>query len=170
MRPHGTVVSALFALVEVSVAEWPARSWRLQPRNSTYTWAIAWRESTCSSWPCKYLYDVEGPQYVSQSAGVIPYFLATCLGTVDKPLVECQSAEPNPSTVAASGKPQVLGNFSTYETSGVGAGVITVTFMFQSTEVNGSITLTASTPLQTGNWTVSPSGLPDSMAISRLRG
>ncbi|KAI0466131.1 hypothetical protein F4859DRAFT_332959 [Xylaria cf. heliscus] len=135
---------------------------RLSPRATDYVWTVTWTgPKVCTSWPCSYSYEVSGPAH-DAVAGSVPLFDATCQGTVDQPLQTCSLA----STQAADAAPiTVSGNFSTYETSGVGNGLIDIKATWVD-QASGAIrTLTGVTPLQASTenintWTVDPEGCP----------
>ncbi|KAI1748387.1 hypothetical protein F4782DRAFT_361127 [Xylaria castorea] len=146
---------------------------RLSSRASDYVWTVTWTgPSVCTSYPCGYSYEVSAPTYAA-AGGSIPLIDASCRGTVDQPLQTCSL----PSTQAAvTFSMTVSGNFSTYETSGVGNGLIDIkaTWFDQASGTNR--TLSGVTPLQatTANhntWTVEPEGCPvtDCAATSATR-
>ncbi|KAI1345792.1 hypothetical protein F5Y01DRAFT_45599 [Xylaria sp. FL0043] len=133
---------------------------RISSRADDYVWTVQWTgPSKCTSWPCGYSYTVSGPTYTA-AGGSIPLFSATCVGTVDQPLKTCTllSTQAAPATT-------VSGNFSTYETSGVGSGLIDITATWLDQASGSNRTLTGVTPMQasTANqntWTVQPEGCP----------
>ncbi|KAJ8107791.1 hypothetical protein ONZ43_g6627 [Nemania bipapillata] len=91
---------------------------RLSTRTNEYLWTVKWTgPSICTSWPCGYSYEVSGPTYTAET-GSVPLIDATCVGTVDQPLTAC---------TLGSALVTVSGNFSTFETSGVGNGLIDIT-------------------------------------------
>ncbi|KAH9996186.1 hypothetical protein F4779DRAFT_187806 [Xylariaceae sp. FL0662B] len=126
-----------------------------------YAWTFTWTGSqSCPQWPCPYSYDVSGPAYTADAAA-IPSFSVSCAGTVDQPVKECEARSPGGSAQP----PVVSGNLSTYETSGVGAGLVAITASWFSVEYNRTLTLTGSSPLQVsdenhGTWDISPTGCP----------
>jgi hypothetical protein len=63
-------------------------------------------------------YEVVASSY-SSVQGLVPSFDVSCQGVVDQPLTTCNLISSQGVTV--------LGNFSTYETSGVGSGLIDIT-------------------------------------------
>ncbi|KAI0426044.1 hypothetical protein F5Y09DRAFT_346083 [Xylaria sp. FL1042] len=134
---------------------------RILPLADDYVWTVQWTgPSKCTSWPCGYSYTVSAPTYTG-AEGSIPLFDATCVGTVDQPLKTCTLL----STRAGSAAATVSGNFSTYETSGVGSGLIDITATWIDEASGASRTLTGVTPMQasTANqntWTVQPEGCP----------
>ncbi|KAI1324802.1 hypothetical protein F5Y16DRAFT_288128 [Xylariaceae sp. FL0255] len=84
---------------------------------ANYTWTLKWTgPQVCTSYPCPYSYNVTGSKYII-GARTIPPFRASCKGIVDEPLTDCTLASPDDEVA--------MGNFSSFETSGVGAGVIT---------------------------------------------
>ncbi|KAJ3557684.1 hypothetical protein NPX13_g9878 [Xylaria arbuscula] len=117
------VTSGLLAAVSLFAPSVEAKKMtavRFVTRADDYLWTVQWTGPTkCTSWPCGYSYRVTGPTYTA-AEGSIPFFNATCVGTVDKPLQAC-TLQPGSAAAAVSG------NFSTYETSGVGSGLIDVT-------------------------------------------
>ncbi|KAI0513030.1 hypothetical protein F5B22DRAFT_283957 [Xylaria bambusicola] len=131
---------------------------RFETRANDYLWTVQWTGPTkCTSWPCGYSYRVSGPTYTA-AEGAVPFFNATCTGTVDKPLQAC-TLQPGSAAVAVSG------NFSTFETSGVGSGLIDVTARYIDQASFSNRTLTAVTPMQASaanqnTWTVEPQGCP----------
>ncbi|RWA05188.1 hypothetical protein EKO27_g9919 [Xylaria grammica] len=134
---------------------------RLSSRADDYAWTVKWTgPSKCTSWPCGYSYEVSGPAYTA-AEGSIPLFDATCVGTVDQPLAACSVPTTQGSSVTAT----VSGNFSTFETSGVGSGLIDITATWFDQASGTNRTLTAVTPMQgsttnQNTWTVQPSGCP----------
>ncbi|KAI0876910.1 hypothetical protein GGS24DRAFT_449415 [Hypoxylon argillaceum] len=134
---------------------------RISSRADDYLWTVKWTgPSICTSWPCGYSYEVSGPTYTAE-AGAIPFIDATCVGIVDQPLVACTLF----SAQASSAVMTVSGNFSTYETSGVGNGLIDITATWQDQATGKARTLTGVTPLQAtaanqNTWTVEPEGCP----------
>ncbi|KAJ2992919.1 hypothetical protein NUW58_g2009 [Xylaria curta] len=134
---------------------------RLSSRASDYIWTITWTgPSKCTSWPCSYSYQVSAPTHTT-TQGSIPFFDASCEGIVDQPLQACSllSVEGADSTLAVSG------NFSTFETSGVGSGLIDIAVEWFDQTPRLNRTLTGVTPMQasTANhntWTVDPAGCP----------
>ncbi|TRX91396.1 hypothetical protein FHL15_007620 [Xylaria flabelliformis] len=118
---------------------------RLSSRANDYTWTITWTGPT---------YEVSAPTH-DAAGGSVPLIDATCQGTVDQPLQSCSLLSTTASPIT------VVGNFSTYETSGVGNGLIDI----KATWFDQASTLTGVTPLQatTANhntWTVDPEGCP----------
>ncbi|KAI1252109.1 hypothetical protein MGN70_006681 [Eutypa lata] len=119
-------------------------------------------------------YELSGPQY-SDTNGSIPAFRASCTGTVDQPLKACNLSEvagagagAGAAAVGEGGtspsSPLVSGNFSTYETSGVGPGLVAIVMTWFSDEYSRNLTLTGSTPLQVneennGTWDIYPGGV-----------
>ncbi|KAF2972478.1 hypothetical protein GQX73_g1115 [Xylaria multiplex] len=146
---------------------------RLSSRADDYVWTVKWTgPSKCTSWPCGYSYEVSGPTHTA-AEGSIPLFDATCVGTVDQPLAACSI----PTTQAGSISAAVSGNFSTFETSGVGSGLIDITATWFDQASGTNRTLTATTPMQasTANkntWTVQPKGCPvtdcDAVNVTRV--
>ncbi|KAI1114490.1 hypothetical protein F5Y14DRAFT_451031 [Nemania sp. NC0429] len=134
---------------------------RLLPRADDYIWSITWTgPKTCTSWPCGYSYTVSAPAYTA-AAGSVPSIDASCKGTVDQPLVACAL----PATQASAASVAISGNFSTYETSGVGNGLIDITATWIDQASGTSRTLKGVTPLQANSanhntWTVQPEGCP----------
>ncbi|RYC55856.1 hypothetical protein CHU98_g10349 [Xylaria longipes] len=131
---------------------------RLSPRANDYAWTVTWTApNVCTSWPCGYSYEVSAPTH-AVAEGSVPFFDAACQGTVDQTPKTCSLL----STQAAGTAPiTVTGNFSTFETSGVGSGLIDI----KVTWFDQASTLTGVTPLQasTANhntWTVDPEGCP----------
>ncbi|KAH9887493.1 hypothetical protein F4778DRAFT_429477 [Xylariomycetidae sp. FL2044] len=125
-----------------------------QPVADEYAWTFKWTVTKgCSSWPCPYSYDVSGPAYAN-SKGAVPSFATSCAGDVDKPLKACNNT---PDAAMA-----LSGNFSTYETSGVGSGVVAITARWFSDQYRQNLTLSVSTPLesQADPWSMHPSGCP----------
>lgn len=78
---------------------------------------------------------VEGPDYTVEPFGWIPRFLSHCEGTVDQPTVSCLVATPVQDGGSPFPEQHVVGNFSTYETSGVANGQIVVEYVFYSEEL-----------------------------------
>ncbi|KAI1079020.1 hypothetical protein F5B20DRAFT_545863 [Whalleya microplaca] len=144
-----------------------------------YVWTFTWTGSqSCPQWPCTYSYNVSGPVYTS-ATGPIPSFNASCAGTVDQPVQECELS----SWLSSEGgsKPTISGNFSTFETSGVGAGVVAITATWFSEKYSRNLSLTGSSPLQVndenhGTWDIEPTGcplttcLPTNATMRRRRG
>ncbi|KAI0457377.1 hypothetical protein F5B21DRAFT_92983 [Xylaria acuta] len=135
---------------------------RLSPRANDYVWTVTWTgPKVCTSWPCGYSYGVSAPTHAA-AEGSVPLFNATCQGTVDQPLQTCSLI----STQAADAAPiTVSGNFSTFETSGVGSGLIDIKATWFDQASGTDRTLTGVTPMQatTANhntWTVDPEGCP----------
>ncbi|KAI1163161.1 hypothetical protein F5B18DRAFT_327875 [Nemania serpens] len=134
---------------------------RLLPRADDYIWSITWTgPKTCTSWPCGYSYTVSAPTYTA-AAGSVPSIDASCKGTVDQPLVACSLL----STQAGAAPVAISGNFSTYETSGVGNGLIDITATWLDQASGASRTLKGVTPMQASSanhntWTVQPEGCP----------
>ncbi|KAI0903269.1 hypothetical protein F4824DRAFT_453908 [Ustulina deusta] len=134
---------------------------RILPRADDYIWTLQWTgPKTCTSWPCGYSYTVSGPTYAT-AGGPIPLLDATCVGTVDQPLKACTLLSTPPGFAAAT----VSGNFSTYETSGVGSGLIDITATWLDQASGTTRTLTGVTPMQASTtnqntWTVEPEGCP----------
>ncbi|KAI1419868.1 hypothetical protein F5Y12DRAFT_186440 [Xylaria sp. FL1777] len=134
---------------------------RMAPRADDYLWTVEWTgPSKCTAWPCGYSYTVSGPTYTA-TEGSIPFIDATCVGTVDQPLKTCTLL----STQAGSAQATISGNFSTFETSGVGSGLIDITATWVDQASGLSRTLTGVTPMQasTANkntWTLQPEGCP----------
>ncbi|KAI0409954.1 hypothetical protein F4802DRAFT_542794 [Xylaria palmicola] len=135
---------------------------RFSTRADGYIWTVTWTgPKTCTSWPCSYSYEVSAPAYTA-AGGSIPFFDATCQGTVDQLLASCSLL----STQAAGAAPvTVSGNFSTFETSGVGSGLIDITASWLDQASGMGRTLTGVTPLQAtatnhNTWTVQPQGCP----------
>ncbi|KAI1297069.1 hypothetical protein F5Y03DRAFT_369949 [Xylaria venustula] len=148
---------------------------RIATRADDYLWTVKWTgPSICTSWPCGYSYTVSAPTYTTTSGSVIPSFGATCVGTVDQPLKTCTSLSSAQQSTSSS---VVAGNFSTYETSGVGNGLIDITATWVDQSSGANQTLTGVTPLQatTANqntWTLQPEGSPlteGTNATRRLR-
>ncbi|KAI3322692.1 hypothetical protein HD806DRAFT_111129 [Xylariaceae sp. AK1471] len=140
---------------------------RLSPRVDDYVWTVTWTgPKTCPSWPCTYSYEVSAPSY-SSAQGSIPLFDASCQGTVDKPLTTCSLLSGAPLAVS--------GNFSTFETSGVGNGLIDITATWADQASGVNTILTAVTPMQANNtnhgtWSVQPDGCPvTACATTRMR-
>ncbi|KAK5630583.1 hypothetical protein RRF57_006298 [Xylaria bambusicola] len=161
---------------------------RFETRANDYLWTVQWTGPTkCTSWPCGYCkyftlrpppaeilisphvcelevanisrkaYRLSGPAYTA-AEGSVPFFNATCTGTVDQPLRACTLL---PGSVATA----VSGNFSTFETSGVGSGLIDVTATYIDPASGSNRTLTAVTPMQANAanqnaWMVEPQGCP----------
>ncbi|KAI1187619.1 hypothetical protein F5B17DRAFT_314120 [Nemania serpens] len=134
---------------------------RLLPRTDDYIWTITWTgPNVCTSWPCGYSYTVSAPTYTA-AAGSIPPIDTSCKGTVDQPLVACSLL----STPVGAAPVAISGNFSTYETSGVGNGLIDITATWLDQASGASRTLKGVTPMQASSanhntWTVQPSGCP----------
>ncbi|KAI0198595.1 hypothetical protein F4808DRAFT_257700 [Astrocystis sublimbata] len=136
---------------------------RLSPRADNYVWTVTWTgPKKCTSWPCAYSYKVSAPSYTTDK-GLVPIFDATCVGTVDQQLKTCSlsttqaDADTFPVTVS--------GNFSTYQTSGVGSGLIDIKATWFDQESGANRTLQGTTPMQanTANlntWMVDPEGCP----------
>ncbi|KAI5920743.1 hypothetical protein F4810DRAFT_405755 [Camillea tinctor] len=123
-----------------------------------YAWTFTWTgPKTCDKVPCSYSYDVSGPRYTAPGNVEIPPFSTSCSGSVDEALAWCGA-----DAETSSGEPAVAGNFSTYETSGVGAGEISVAVSWVDGGSTKYFTLTAATPLQAsaGTWTAYPTGCP----------
>ncbi|KAI0441984.1 hypothetical protein F4803DRAFT_388912 [Xylaria telfairii] len=135
---------------------------RLAPRANDYVWTVTWTGAkVCTSWPCGYSYQVSGP-LLAAAEGEVPLFDATCQGTVDQPLQTCSLLSTQAADAASF---TVSGNFSTYETSGVGSGLIDIQATWIDQASGTSRTLVGVTPMQatTANankWTVSPEGCP----------
>ncbi|KAI1818227.1 hypothetical protein GGS20DRAFT_529050 [Poronia punctata] len=149
----GLLVAASFApLVEAGTTI------RASSRPDTYAWTIEWTAGPCRSWPCSFSYHVTAPSF-SSPQGPIPLFDATCKGPVDKALTQCQLL-----TTPKADQPALVvsGNFSTYETSGVGAGLIDITATFFDFESGTYRTLTVVTPKNStsNKWDVKPDGCP----------
>ncbi|KAI0108922.1 hypothetical protein GGR51DRAFT_513584 [Nemania sp. FL0031] len=129
---------------------------RLLSRADDYVWTVTWTgPKICTSWPCGYSYEVSGPTYAAAS-GSIPSIDATCVGTVDQPLAACSLLSAQAGAAALT----VSGNFSTYETSGVGSGLIDITASWVDQASGATRKLTGVTPMQGTTWTVEPSGCP----------
>ncbi|KAI1737693.1 hypothetical protein F4680DRAFT_427624 [Xylaria scruposa] len=143
---------------------------RLSARADDYTWTITWTgPSVCTSWPCSYSYEISGPTH-DAAGGSIPLIDASCQGTVDQPLQACSLLSTGASPIT------VVGNFSTYETSGVGNGLIDIEATWLDQASGTERTLTGVTPLQAtaanqNTWTVDPEGCPvtDCAATSATR-
>ncbi|GAP85431.1 hypothetical protein SAMD00023353_1000770 [Rosellinia necatrix] len=135
---------------------------RLVPRADDYVWTIKWTgPRTCTSWPCGYSYEVSAPTYTG-SEGSVPSFDAACRGTVDQPLQACTLAS---GQVAGTVMATVSGNFSTFETSGVGSGLIDIAATWFDQASGTNRTLTGVTPMQASSanqntWTLTPRGCP----------
>ncbi|KAI0390638.1 hypothetical protein F5Y17DRAFT_51195 [Xylariaceae sp. FL0594] len=152
-----TTSGLLLAACLAPLAEAKGTTIRPYPR-ADYAWTIKWTAGACPSWPCTFSYEVSAPSYTSPQ-GNIPLFDATCEGTVDQPLSECTLLSPQQQ--ADANALVVSGNFSTYETSGVGAGLVDVTATFYDQMSGTYKTLTAVTPKSpTNTWQVTPSGCP----------
>ncbi|KAI0599919.1 hypothetical protein F4775DRAFT_548893 [Biscogniauxia sp. FL1348] len=133
-----------------------------------YAWTLTWTgPKTCAKVPCPYSYNVSGPQYTTSTSGsaavAIPSFGGSCAGTVDEGLAWCQ-LESGASGDDDEG-PALAGNFSTYETSGVGSGQIAVALAWVDEPSGEHFTLTAVTPLQANEenqntWEAHPTGCP----------
>ncbi|KAI1131815.1 hypothetical protein F5Y10DRAFT_35552 [Nemania abortiva] len=163
------MLSQVAAISSLLAASWFASSVgaertgpvRLSPRADDYVWTVTWTgPKICTSWPCGYSYDISGPTYTA-AAGAIPSIDATCVGTVDQPLAACSLH----SMQAGSAAMTVSGNFSTYETSGVGNGLIDITATWLDQASGATRKLTGVTPLQAtaannNTWTVQPNGCP----------
>ncbi|KAI0975456.1 hypothetical protein F4678DRAFT_420327 [Xylaria arbuscula] len=178
MLSHITPLSALLAasLFAFSVQAETTAPMRIATRADDYLWTVQWTgPSICTSWPCGYSYTVSAPTYTTTSGSIIPSFGATCVGTVDQPLKTCTLLSSAQQQQSASSV--VSGNFSTYETSGVGNGLIDITAKWVDQASGANRTLTGVTPLQatTANqntWTVQPEGSPlteGTNATRRLR-
>ncbi|TGJ84520.1 hypothetical protein E0Z10_g4248 [Xylaria hypoxylon] len=145
---------------------------RLSSRADDYVWTVKWTGlKTCTSWPCGYSYEISGPTYTA-AEGPIPSISAACVGTVDQPLTACSVPTAQAGAVLAT----VSGNFSTFETSGVGSGLIDITAKWFDQASGTNRTLTAVTPMQasTANqntWTVQPVGCPvtDCVVVNATR-
>ncbi|KAI1496005.1 hypothetical protein F5X99DRAFT_401701 [Biscogniauxia marginata] len=148
------------ALVRVLAIAGVATASNLAVRADEYTWKLTWTgPETCPEVPCPYSYEVSGPRY-SSPEGSIPSFTATCEGTVDEPLKACELG-----THEGASEPAISGNFSTYETSGVGPGQIIITATWFEEKYNEDLTLTGVSPMQAseenqGTWDLYPGGCP----------
>ncbi|KAI1636489.1 hypothetical protein F4809DRAFT_382194 [Biscogniauxia mediterranea] len=128
--------------------------------DESYAWTFTWTgPKTCDEVPCLYSYNVSGPRYTTTTTSTtIPSFGGSCAGTVDEPLARCESG-------SGSGGPALAGNFSSYETSGVGAGQIVVALAWVNEQSGAHLTLTGVTPLQASaenhnTWEAYPTGCP----------
>ncbi|KAI1170671.1 hypothetical protein F4777DRAFT_102933 [Nemania sp. FL0916] len=130
----------------------PAR--RVPPADK-YVWTVTWTgPKTCPSWPCSFSYIVVAPAY-NATSNSIPPFEAECGGTVDLPLQPCYSTQ---------GWVKIEGNFSTFETSGVGSGLIDIHARWGDRDSHLPRELVGITPMQASSannntWTVHPEEL-----------
>ncbi|KAI8629633.1 hypothetical protein F5Y19DRAFT_72475 [Xylariaceae sp. FL1651] len=134
----------------------------ISPRAGDYVWTLTWTAPrSCPSWPCTYSYEVSAPSY-SSAEGSIPPFDASCQGTVDQPLKACTLLSNQGDSAAAAA---ISGNFSTYETSGVGSGLITIIATWLDQTSGTTRKVTGVTPMQASDannntWDVYPEGSP----------
>ncbi|KAI1490474.1 hypothetical protein F5X96DRAFT_669670 [Biscogniauxia mediterranea] len=150
---------------------------RADSNDEHYAWTFTWTgPKTCDAVPCPYsktaklsnnnpAYNVSGPGYTvttttTTTTTTIPSFAGSCAGTVDEPLARCEVGSGS-----GSGSGDLAGNFSSYETSGVGAGQIVVALAWVDEQSGAHLTLTGVTPLQASaenhnTWEAYPTGCP----------
>jgi hypothetical protein len=156
-------IATIACLLAASLLTSPAEARRIAPirfsrRADEYLWTVTWTgPKTCTSYPCSYSYEVSAPTY-----GSVPAFDATCEGTVDQPLQICSVLTTGAAVAAAT---TVSGNFSTFETSGVGSGLIDISVTWFDQAFGANRTLTGVTPMQASSanhntWTLNPRGCP----------
>ncbi|CAJ2499855.1 Uu.00g027080.m01.CDS01 [Anthostomella pinea] len=145
-----------FTFAVVTASAIPARA-------ADYAWTFAFTGAkTCPGWPCQYSYNLTAPLYSSSTAS-IPAFAASCAGTIDQPLQACQLLAFSAAPGSRSEMRAVAGNFSSYETSGDGRGVLAVTATWFDDVQNKSLTITGVTPVEANDgstWDVQPTGCP----------